>query len=183
MSTSAQQVAGEHHVVISLRGTPEKIRIFHALVGKADLDYPWRPHKGGRMCTRCNGMVWHQPRLNPADLKSAARQVGGIKLKIRKFTHERVCAKVGESLYQIPVQWFQSEVIHKLYAPGGIAEVRQTLIDREERKPIVLLPEIANLPPTNPMVIDAEVEAVEEKSKVGDGTTHLTTEEMFGYMM
>src|ERR1700743_1104787 len=146
MSTSAQQVAGEHHIVISLGGEPDKIRQFHAIVGKADSDYPWQGHRHNQMCVRCNGLVWHQPRLNPSDLKSAARQVGGIKLKINRFVHERSCAKAGESLHMLPHCYLPTDVAHKLYRPAGIGEVRAQLHLDEKTKPIVIVPEITNLP-------------------------------------
>jgi hypothetical protein len=126
MSVSAQSTPGNFHIVLKLRGPEEKIKIFHALLRKADSDYPWDKTFGTRMCTRCNGLSWSTPRINPEDLKTAARQTG-VRLKIRRFSPERSCVSGTETIHNIPMCYIPNDLTHRLYAAEGIAEVRSKL--------------------------------------------------------
>lgn len=106
-------VGYDHHILIRMKGTPERLRRFHRLVGRCDADWPVSARRTTvRLCTKCMGVIWAGPRLSPTDLKAAARQVGGVKIKIRHFAPASACIEGSIKFLTIP----ETE---ELFLPGG----------------------------------------------------------------
>lgn len=99
------------HVIISkiVKDTPsEKLKAFHKVIKLADADWPYvgsikveRDPAGSvvreieddyRVCKKCGGRIWANPRFSPGDLKVLAKQLG-LKIKIKRFTPETTCAE------------------------------------------------------------------------------------------
>lgn len=138
--TTTYPALGDHHIRFSLRGTPIAIAQFHALLAHADSDWPFSREHGIRLCTRCFGVVWSRPRLNPEDLKATARQIGNMKVKIRHFHKDDKCTRGTERPYQLPVQWISAKLAHKLYGMDGVNEVLKELKIPGPGEKLVTLP-------------------------------------------
>lgn len=173
MSTSAQHTQGTFHIRFNLRGEESKIRTFHNILTRADSDYPFgkdRRYVTIQFCPSCNAVCWSNPRLNPEDIKVAARQAG-VRVKIKRFAPEDKCRKDGA----VKVVWIDTTLAHMLYRPDGVLEIRKKL-EEEGRiasegsacsaaKPLLALP-----PSTH--TLEAEVLGIDS----GDGNNSTTDE-------
>lgn len=173
MSTDNTVVSGYYHINIRLKGELAKKRLFLSILQMCDADFPFKSLAGAQLCENCMGLVWQHPRLNPADIKAAARQAG-INCKIRRFIPEKVCKPAGVSFGTPPIRWISRELCHTLYEAHGTAVVTE-LINEENRKlnrdPI--RPPLAS--PTVPKITPILVTAGAERVEVSDlGVIHTT---------
>ena len=96
MSTQYQTATGCYHVQVKLHGSPERIRLFHAILREIESDWCFharQPHEQNRMilvCKICRGIRISNTRLAPQDIKAAAAQCG-IGCKINNFAKEDKC--------------------------------------------------------------------------------------------
>jgi hypothetical protein len=104
-------------------------------------------------------VCWNSPRIGPEDFKAAARQVGGLKVKIRHFASLKNCRGGNVSFdYQNDILTIPIEEAHTLYGPGGVAAfreahkipsstVRVSGVQVEGVTPTVTVPGIPEVPP------------------------------------
>lgn len=130
MSTEYQSLRDEYHLILKLKGPPSSISLFHRILRRCDNDWPWKEMGGGRVCEHCMGVIYKNPRVNPEDIKIAAKQVGDLHVKIRAYTPESKC-KLPPQNY-VPSRWVQNDLLNTLYLPGGPAALK--LIFEEEAK-------------------------------------------------
>lgn len=128
MSISAQHTEGQFHVRFSLQGEERAIEIFHNILTRADSDYPFGRRYGWvqqvRFCPQCNSIVWTNPRLNPEDVKVAARQAG-VRVKIKHFAPQQKCSKDGKVF--VEVIHVDRSIAVMLFRPNGVLLLRQHL--------------------------------------------------------
>ena len=122
MSTNHYTIGGEHHILLRIKGDPARIKLFHALMHKCDSDWPWAPHRTTcRVCVHCVGAVWNCPRIAAPDIIVAAKQVGGIKVKIRHFAPVTKCRGKNMSFdYLNDLKNTPADELHELYRAHGV---------------------------------------------------------------
>lgn len=108
---------GPWHIAIRLKGSPDAIARFHAIMYRCEGDWPWSNTRRTSIsvCDKCMGAVCQSPRVTPVDLKSAARQAG-CTVKVDKFAPETHCfteTKKYCSTSYIPFDQAQKLTKHK----------------------------------------------------------------------
>lgn len=137
----------DHHILLRIRATTDRIDCFNRLLKKVDADWPFGgTHSTVRVCLKCLGLVWGTPRLTPSDVKAAARQVGGMKVKIRHFAPSTSCHEAGMS----NLKYISSTEAAGLFLPGGPTTFRTTHI-----APTLALPSVT--PSTTDDILIGEV--------------------------
>jgi hypothetical protein len=132
MSTSYQTLTGEYHLILKIRGTDRAIDLFHRFMRRCDSDWPWKEHgSGSRVCESCTGIVYHNPRLNPEDIKIGAKQVstlgfGDVKVKITRYTLDSTCHK-SATIPHAPTMWVPQSVAFDMYTSGGKERTREAI--------------------------------------------------------
>jgi hypothetical protein len=109
------------------------VRLFHQMCWEVDKDWPWvdsynatLPQKL-KVCGKCGGRIYKNPRLAPADIKAAAKQAG-VKVKIRRYEPEWRCYPTGcPAKYVYPtveeVQALTPVVVAKAKPKGRVIEL------------------------------------------------------------
>lgn len=150
MSTEYQALTGEYHLTLKIKGPTSAISLFHRLMRRCDNDWPWKDSSsGGRICEACYGVLYKGPRINPEDIKIAAKQVGDIHIKIRSYTPESKCHVPPKNF--VPTRWIQKDLMDTLCLPGGPAAVKR-IFEEEARKRAALY---APYTPPTPVVVPA----------------------------
>jgi hypothetical protein len=121
----ARSFGGEHHVLLRIRGHEGSIALFHRMVKLCDGDWPFVGRPTVRVCRTCAGVVWNSPRIGPEDLKAAARQVGGMKVKIRHFAPTKGCYTAGSFNYTRDVVNIPLSEAQDLFRSGGPDRFRE----------------------------------------------------------
>lgn len=122
MTVISHNHVGEYHIVIRLKGTPERIALFHRVMLKCDPEWPWKGNTASAyVCQRCAGLSYQSPRCSPHDIKVAAKQVGGVKVKIRNFAPLANC-RGGNVSYDYQNDRIRVPIneIYKLYLAHGV---------------------------------------------------------------
>ncbi len=87
-----------HLTVEILHGPMLSVPLMHHVLYRCDPDWPYCGPFGEqwrfRVCAKCGGRIYRNPRLVPEDIKAAARQCG-VKLKVRRYAPKGKC--FGES--------------------------------------------------------------------------------------
>lgn len=107
MSKFVDYASGPYHVTFKLRGTPESIELFHALVRRCESSWPWGPSmfQGNSAysyihtrqipaCSKCKGVIINSPRIAPQDIKAAAVQAK-VNIKIFHYAQGEKCTGEG----------------------------------------------------------------------------------------
>jgi hypothetical protein len=115
MSTNFQSASGRYHVQVKVHGSEEKIKLFHAILKSIETDWafwqnPTYTHNSRiHVCKKCKGIVVCSPRINAADIKSAAAQAG-IGVRIYNFAKENKCGGSVQENFNV------TEFIDRKYA-------------------------------------------------------------------
>jgi hypothetical protein len=138
MSTEYQTLSGEFHLILKIRGTPTAIALYHRYMRRCDSDWPWKEANGCRICEHCCGIVYHNPRINPEDIKIAAKQVstmgyGDIRVKVTRYTPSSQCF-TRPGIHMAPTMWVSRAVAFDMYTPGGPLRTREAIA--EANKPV-----------------------------------------------
>lgn len=124
-ATSSTAYSGECHVLLRIKGPADRIDMFHQLIKKVDGDWPFHGRTMVRVCKVCAGVLWNAPRIGPADLKAAARQVGALKVKIKHFATMKACRGTSASYnYSANVIHLSEAKAHDLYRSNGVTAFR-----------------------------------------------------------
>lgn len=185
---------GEYHIVIRLKGTPEKINLFHRVMLKCDPEWPWKSTMVSQyVCRRCGGMSYHSPRIQPHDIKVAAKQVGGVKVKIRNFAPLKNCRGSNMSYdYQNDRVRVTIKEVHELYGPHGVANffakyntttVPHTPSVVEAPTPLALPPASSEAILINTVLSEQEPATPNTITSEGSLTQYHGEDEMCGWVM
>jgi hypothetical protein len=141
MATSITNYCGDYHILLRIKGPDDKVEIFHQLMKLMDQDWAYVGRDTVRICKRCFGMVWHAPRISPTDFKAAARQVGGIKIKIRHFASVTACRGTNVSFdYVNDIHHLSQEEARSLYRAHGITTFREKYSGKPSSGMVITLP-------------------------------------------
>lgn len=125
VSNHSAAYSGEYHILLRVKGPEERIAIFNHILKKCDGDWPFVARQAVRVCKSCTGIIWNAPRIGPDDIKAAARQVGGITVKVHHFAPYLNCRTAGETYnYQSQVEMVPIADARRLFRGGGPAAFR-----------------------------------------------------------
>lgn len=142
MAISHVNHSGDWHVLLRIKGSDDDVEKFHQIMKLCDNDWGYVGRPTVRICKRCCGMIWHAPRIAPSDFKVAARQAGGVKIKIKHFASVAGCRGTNVSFdYQNDIQHLSQSEARELYRANGVANFR------EKHTPTVSLPGQPIVPP------------------------------------
>lgn len=95
------------HVKLHIKGSPEKIELFHFIAYRLDPDWPYNHDNNytpEMHCGVCAGAIYLNPNMTADDLRALAKQVnatnrlaGGLQLQIKKFNVQARCTKDEET--------------------------------------------------------------------------------------
>ena len=175
MAISHVNHSGDWHVLLRIKGSDDDVEKFHQIMKLCDNDWGYVGRPTVRICKRCCGMIWHAPRIAPSDFKVAARQAGGVKIKIKHFASVAGCRGTNLSFdYQNDVQHLSQSEARELYRANGVANFR------EKHTPMVSLPGRPIVPPVGvalvPPIVTPLVPVVAEAPSALDSPNHLIAE-------
>jgi hypothetical protein len=126
MSLAFQSAPGRYHVQVKVHGPEEKIKLFHAILKSIETDWafwqnPSYTHNSRiHVCKKCKGIVINCPRINAADIKSAAAQAE-ISVRVYNFAKENKCGGSVEENFHL-TEFIERKYASVLYShkPGRI---------------------------------------------------------------
>jgi len=165
---------GRFHIGIKVSGGPDNVRLFHAICGECDSDWPWwsryQRNPTVKVCSECSGGVINNPRIAPQDLKAAAHQAK-VNLKVYSYSPESKCPNhmvchvpfdEGQKMYTVKpsrvIAWRGTVYIDTI-PEGYIEDVRRR---KETLKPKIVEATSAEpkaLPPAEGKIIPISTES------------------------
>lgn len=172
MSTTSVSFSGDYHILLRLKGSELAIEKFHHIMKICDSDWPYISKVTIRVCRKCGGAVWHSPRIAPEDIKSAARQVGDMRVKIKHFAAVTACRGKNLSFdntndYSILSQ----EQAREIYRANGIKNFKESLVRRVLPGNVIQLPPVTTDPTTERLIAEVMAPPVVGFSVRQDGST------------
>lgn len=86
------------HFKFRLKGTEGQKNVFHAMLKKADSDYPLDPDRKRttplRFCQKCHAWEWPRSVPDPDEVRRAAKQAGIKQIKIQRWINASKCQGV-----------------------------------------------------------------------------------------
>src|SRR5579859_5928563 len=121
MSKDTTTAPGVYHVVLKLKGEQRRVDLFHEILRRCDLSWPWKQGFYGRtqQCDKCEGLCFASPRINASDIKSAAKQAS-VKVTIVRFAPSTKCCPDTERYQR--TRWIDVTDAHRLYRSAAWLE-------------------------------------------------------------
>lgn len=149
MSTDMQVCPGSFHVILRLKGDQARVDLFHEILRRCDLGWPWKAPASyivrTQQCDQCDGLIYSSPRCNPEDIKSAAKQAS-VGVKIVRFSPSVKCFTESEQHHR--TRWVEIAEANRMYRS-------KEWLEKHAPTRVIQLPAAAAA--VDPVILDADV--------------------------